>query len=273
MKVNLISDSSIALNKELEEKLEVKKVPFFLELDDEHYLDDDKFDTLDFVNKMKESDNVPKSAAPSPQAFFEKIEDDKENFIITISSKLSGTYQNAKIAEGMAENKYTYVIDSKSAVTGPTLIAIKLKEFEEKGYSFDEKVEKIEEFVSDMETFFVLEDFTNLIKNGRARKIAGALAKVLHIVPLSKGKDGSIELLGQARGMKRALKKLVDEIVKSAKDKENKICVIAHVFNEEAYKMIKKELEKRNIFESIEIVEPSGLGASYANKGGIVVSF
>lgn len=275
MGLNIISDSSIGLNSNLMESLSLNRIPFFLELDGEQYLDDDNFDTYRFVEKMVKSDNIPKSAAPSPKLFMEALREDEENFIVTISSKLSASYQNALIGVEMAKDriKNSYVVDSKSAVTGLTLIGIKLREYEGRGFSFEEKKEHIEEYIENMETIFVLEDFTNLIKNGRARKLAGAIFKALKITPIARGDNGSIELLSKARGMKKASDKIIDSIKKSTAEKKKDVCVIAHVLNEEIAEYIKGRLEELKLFTRIEIVEPSGLGALYANKGGIVVSF
>ena len=124
MKLNIISDSSIAYNEKLKKELNVKNVSFFLDLDEDQYVDDENFDVKKFLRQMKESDNIAKSRAPSPQSFVNMLQEDDENFIITISSHLSGTYQNAMIAQEMSKDKFknVHVFDSKSAVTGQTLI-------------------------------------------------------------------------------------------------------------------------------------------------------
>ena len=140
----IIADSSCELNKELKDKINLKSIPFSVEVDGKVFIDGDDFNQQSFVKEMANSSNAPTTAAPSPNLFLEAFEEGKENFVITLSSKLSATHNNAVLARDIfLENNEAkiHIFDSKSASSGETLIAVKLQECIDKEMSFEEIVE------------------------------------------------------------------------------------------------------------------------------------
>lgn len=272
----IIADSSCDTNKEILEKTQVKKVPFNIEIDDVHYVDHEDLDIEEFVRLMDVGEKTPKSSAPSPQLFIDRFEENTQNFVITISSKLSATYSNACLAKDVfLENHKAkiHVIDSKSASAGETLVAIKLREFIEENNSLEEITEKIEDFVENMKTFFILDEYDNLVKNGRMKQLAGAVIKALSIKPIMGADNGSIKLFGKGRGYQKAIQNLVKLVGEQKKDLKESILVIAHCNAKERAVNFKKMIEEKYNFKKIEIVETGMLSSVYANNGGIVIAF
>lgn len=272
----IIADSSCDTNPEIKEYIQVEKVPFSIEIDGEQYVDQDDFDVLDFIKKMDAGEKTPKSAAPSPQLFMSSFEEKAENFVITISSKLSATFSNACLAKDLfLENNESkiHIIDSKSAAAGETLVALKLREFIDANYSFEEIKEKIEDFVKEMKTFFILDEYDNLVKNGRMKQLAGAFIKALSIKPIMGANDGSIKLFGQGRGYQKAIRNLAKMVGEQKKDLEESVLVIAHCNAIERANHFKKIMEEKYAFKRIEIVETGMLSSVYANNGGIIIAF
>lgn len=95
----LIADSSCDLNKKLSKEVKVELVPFNIDVNGETFVDDGKTDLKKFMKNVDESKTAPTTAAPSPNLFMEKFKEKKEIFIVTISSKLSATYNNATLAK------------------------------------------------------------------------------------------------------------------------------------------------------------------------------
>lgn len=271
----IISDTCLELNEELEKKLNIKLVPFHLDLGDKTYVDEN-LDIRSFINDMHAYAGTAKSAAPSPQAFYEKMIGADEVFIITISSKLSTVYNSATIARDMFldefPDKKVHVFDSKSAVTGQTLIAIKIQEMIDQDKSFEDIVESVEDFIGQMQTYFILENLDNLIKNGRMSRLAGKIASALSINPVCKGNDGTIEVVNKARGMKAGIKRLIDEMLKGIYDTSSRTLVISHVLKPERAEEIKQKALEIATFKDVQIVGAKGLTSVYANEGGIVVA-
>lgn len=278
MKKKIIADSSCDTNKELYEYLDVKKVPFNIQIDEDHYTDHDDFQVVPFIEKMDAGKTTPKSSAPSPQLFMDRFEKNAENFVITISSKLSATYSNALLAKNLFLEDHSdtkiHVVDSKSASAGESLIAIKLREYINQNHSFEEIQEKIEDFVSSMKTFFILDEYGNLVKNGRMKQIAGAVIKALAFKPImGADSEGKIKLYGKGRGYKKAIDNLVKLIGEQKKNFEETILVIAHCNAVERAEDLKRRVLEKYPFKEIEIVETGMLSSVYANNGGIVIAF
>ena len=102
----ILCDSGTDFTKELKEKEEVIKIPLTLRLGDEDFVDDDNLDALYFLQKMKNYPDTPKSACPSPEDYMKYFDKADEIFIITISSKLSASYNSAKIAIDMYHEEH-----------------------------------------------------------------------------------------------------------------------------------------------------------------------
>lgn len=139
--------------------------------------DDETFNQLDFLRRVKESIKGPKSACPSPEEYMEAFEGEAENiYVVTLSGKLSGSYNSAVLASNLYNEEHEdsrkniYVFNSRSASIGETIIGLKIQELEEAGEPFKAVVDKTEEYISSMNTFFVLETLVTLKKAGRLSK-------------------------------------------------------------------------------------------------------
>lgn len=277
MSYRIIGDSCVDTNEKMEKELELIKVPFSVNIGEKVIVDED-IDLPMFLEEMNNSPEPTKTAAPSPGGFLSALEGAKEAFIVTISSKLSASYSNAVLAMEMAKEKCKdlqgVVIDSKSAMAGESLAALKIKEFMDLGLSVKEAGERVQQFINnEMQTFFVLETFDNLIKNGRMSLLKGKLAALLHISPIMYGDDGEIRLLETVRGNKKALRRMVEAIEERVENIEERILVIAHCNHEERANDVYQMVKERYRFKRIEIAPTTALGGVYSNQGGIVLAF
>lgn len=273
----IIVDSCAELNEEMIKQNNVRKADFHIDLDGKHFLANDEVNIDEFLDMMKNSKEVVRTAAPSPDAFYELAKGHDEIYFITISSRLSGSYNSAVIAKRMLEeenpNVKIHVFDSKSASNGETQIIRNIQNQFNLGKKFEEIVAFAEEKLAKMQTLFVLEDLDNLIKNGRMSKVAGFVASALSIYPIGIAVDGKIDVKHKPRGIKNAVNKLVDTIGEIADNLEDRVLYITHIRNMERAETIKnKALEKYN-FKNIEIFEGSALSTTYANRNGIIITF
>lgn len=275
----VIGDSSTEVNPAFLEKYPVDIVPFKLNLDGIEYVDDSNLDVDAFVETMKASSNLPKSACPSPSDFIERFDEDcDEIYIVTISSKLSGTYNSATMAINLyeAENqnqKKIHVFDSLGAAAGETLVARMIHECKNAGMTFDEVVDHVTKYTKDMRVMFISESLDNLIKNGRISKWKGMLATTLKIHPIM-GSDGEgeIKLVEKVRSANKAYLRLI-ELIENAMSKEEKpFFAVTHVGNPERANQIQEAIEKVGDIEVFNI-KCAGLSSLYADKKGIIVAF
>lgn len=276
----IIIDSCGELTDELKADTHFKSAALEMDVNGFHIVDDETFDQLDFLKKVKESPEAPKSSCPSPERYMEFYEGEEEHiYVVTLSDKLSGSYNSAVLAKNLYEEEHgeeakkIYVFNSKSASVGETLIGMKVQECEESGMSFEETVEAVEAYISGQHTFFVLETLETLRKNGRLSNVKAFVANALNIKPVMGSTDeGEICQLGQTRGMNKALKKMAEEAIEKTQDCENKTLAIAHCNCPKRAEAVKEEIEKTAKFKNIVIVNTAGISSMYANDGGVIVA-
>lgn len=278
MKYKIIVDSCCDFPEDFDDKA-ITKIALYLHVDDEVIIDDETFDQLAFIDKVRKSKESPKSACPSPQDYMKTFEGEEDNiFIVTLSKNLSASYNSAEVAkklylEEQGSHKNIYVFNSRSASSGETLIALKLKELAESGLSFDEIVEKVEDYIQQMDTYFVIESLETLQKNGRISNLQALVATVLNIKPvMGATAEGSIHKLDQARGIEKALKKMVDHIIEKTKNPESKVLAIAYCNCLDRALYVKDLLLRRVHFKEIILACTGGVSTLYANDGGIIIA-
>lgn len=275
----IVIDSCGELPEDLKADSHFESVALELEVDGCRIKDDATFNQLDFLRRVKESITGPKSSCPSPEQYMEAYAGEAEHvYVVTLSGGLSGSYNSAVLGKNLFEEEYPgqkqiYVFNSKSASIGETLIGIKVQELEEAGMPFAEVVERTEEYIASMNTFFVLETLETLRKNGRLSNLKAFIANTLNIKPvMGATKEGLICQLDQARGMNKALEKMVQNMIAKTKDCENRILAISHCNCPERAEIIKQKVEKIAKFKKIIVINTAGVSSMYANDGGVIMA-
>ena len=278
MSYKIIGDSCLDLTEEMKKDSHFQMIPLTLQVDDVQVIDDETFDQKRFLELVKNSPNCPKTACPSPETFKKAYACEEEDvYVITLTSKLSGTYNSALVGKEMYEEEYgpknITVIYSWSASAGELRLALFIEELCKAGTPFEEVVKKVEDFkTNQMKTFFVLETLDTLRKNGRLTGLQAFFATTLNIKPVMGAEEGTIIKLDQARGINKGLSRMCSIAVKSVPDPENRIAVVAHCNNADRAKLVKEELLKLAPFKQVVITETAGVATVYAGDGGIVMA-
>lgn len=278
MSYKIVVDSCCELPEEWKKDARFEIVPLELFIGDYQVTDDEKFNQADFLRRIAESSQCAKTACPSPERYMEAYNAPVDDvFVVTLSAKLSGSYNSAVLGKNLyyetyGNNKNIYICDSESACCGETQIAFKAMELEEAGVPFAEIVEQLEAFRDAMNTYFVLDDLETLRKNGRLTGVKALVATTLSIKPVMGAEKGVIIQRSQAVGMKKALAKLVDTVVKEAVEPEKKNLMITHVNCRERAEKVKQMLQEKAKFKNVRIMDAAGVSTVYANDGGVVVT-
>lgn len=278
MAVKIVADSSCDLSREMKENMNINIAPLILQLGDKNYLDDESLDIRDYVKAMGECENSPKTSCPSPEDYIKRYQGDESIFVVTLSNKLSGSYNSAILAKNIfleeVGQKFIHVFDSFSASAGETLIALKINELAKKNFSDIEILEKVTGYIKEMKTFFLLESLDHLAKAGRLNPIIAKLANMLSIKPIMGAtEEGTVKLVEKTRGYKKAFKRFVEIIGEQGSNLEEKVLGIAHCNALDKALNFKDEVLKKYNFKDIVIVEMGGLSSTYADDGGIVIAF
>ena len=277
MSYKVIVDSCGELTDEMKATGCFETASLKIEVAGHQIVDDETFDQEKFLELVADSPDCPKSSCPSPERYMEGFHCDAEHvYAVTLSAELSGSYNSALLGKNLYREEYgekdIHVFNSRSASVGETLIAMKIAECEEQGMTFQEVVDTVEEYIRQQDTYFVLETLETLRKNGRLTGLKAIVATALNIKPVMGATDeGTICQLGQARGIKRALVKMVDEIVKKLKESEKKILAISHCNCPERAGQVKEMLLEKADFRDVIILDTAGISSMYASDGGVIV--
>ena len=253
-------------------------VTLTLLVDGEEIIDDETFDQADFLAKVAASKESVKSACPAPESYMEAYSKADDIYVVTLSAELSGSYNSAVLGKNLYEEengtKNIHVVNSRGAATTQVLIARKLNEYASQGMPFEEVVDKIEEYTTSLRTYFVLETLEVLRKNGRLSRLSATIAGALNIKPVMIGtRDGVIQKAAQARGMKKALAKMVEHMGSEGRDLTRRQFVISHCNCYERAVYVKELIKKHLHAEDVDIVDTKGVSSLYACDGGIIVSY
>lgn len=274
MKRKIVYDAACDTNEEIRSTIQGTLVPLQISIGDKLYVDRGDVDIPEFLDAIDASETIPKTAAPSPQAFVDAAEDADEVFIVCMTPTVSSTYDNACVGAKMLEEegRRAYVFNSKTGSGGQANLCLKIREWIDEGLSFDDIVEKGDAYANVMQTYFILRDLNTLIKSGRLPKFAGKVAGRLSIVPILHTVNGTIESKGFKRGFDRALKR-VYEIIEEQKDLAEKTLFVMHTGAREKAEEVARDLMERAKFKAFQIIETGGLISVYAARGGIVLNF
>ena len=278
MSYKVVIDSCGELLDEWKQDPRFESVALTLSVDGVNIIDDETFDQADFLKRVAECPECPKSACPSPERYMRAFDCEAEHvYAVTLSAELSGSYNSAVLGKNLLQqdhpDRQIHIFNSKSASVGQTLIAMKIQECEEAGLPFEQVIETVDAYIEQQHTFFVLDNLETLRKNGRLSKVKALVASALKIKPvMGSTEEGAICQLDQARGMNKALVKMAQAIVEKTADSGQKTLAISHCNCHERAILLKNALEERMPIKKIVILDTAGVSSMYANDGGVIVA-
>lgn len=285
MSYQILVDSCGDLSEGMKRNARIKSVPLHIRVGKKEYMDDEKLNCLELLSDIAHSRQLPTSACPSPAQYVDACDKEAERiYIVTGSSALSGSYNSACLARMMLTEEREAdterprqkicVLDSRSASAGEMLIVRQIIQWENRGMPMETIAAKMQSYIKNMMTRFVLEDLTILERSGRLTGLKAKLADALHICPvLGSTKEGTICQTGQARGIKRAVSSMIRRISEDGKQKEIGRIIISHCFQEEMAAEVKRKLKKRFPDVPVSLVETGGIPSMYAGRGGLIVAY
>lgn len=276
MKTRIIVDSTADLMPDTKERVHV--VPLTVHFGEQEYIDGVTIDHKTFYEKLVESDTLPTTSQATPDNFmteFEKAGQAGESAVaITISSKLSGTYQSATIAAHDYEN--IYVVDSGSAAIGSGILVELAVELADEGMDAKAIAERLEEEKKKIVLVALVDTLEYLKKGGRVSKTVAFAGAMLNIKPVIAVDDGEILMLGKARGSKMGNNLLVQEIEKAGGVDFSKPVLLGFTGLSDAL-LVKYIEDSKPIWESgLDEVRYTPIGSvigTHAGPGAIAVAF
>ena len=212
MSVQIIVDSSVDVAERFRERLHI--VPLIIHFGEEELIDGVTINKEQFYRRLVESEQLPFTSQASPVAFqkvYEEVTQAGDSaVVITLASKLSGTYQSACIAAGDFDN--IYVVDSQTAAIGAGVLTEYALARAEAGIGARELASELEQKREDVCLVALLDTLEYLKRGGRISKTAALAWGLLNIKPMITVRDGEVVLIGKARGSKQGNSLLVEKI-------------------------------------------------------------
>lgn len=218
MSIHIVTDSASDILPAEAKALGIHIVPMTVNFGGKEYADGIELDHSAFYEKLIESDTLPTTTQATPHSFhqlFEKLAVGDDIVIaIVLSSRLSGTYQSACIAADDFPGQ-VYVVDSLSATVGERLLVLNCLDYCRQGCSVQEIVEKLNADREKLCILALLDTLEYLKKGGRISSAVAFAGGVLSIKPVITIENGSVALVGKARGSKNGnnlLRKMVEDV-------------------------------------------------------------
>lgn len=279
MSVRIIIDSASDLTKEQADALGLDFLPLKTIFGEEEYLDGINLSHRQFYEKLIEGDCLPTTSQISPHDFEQIYEDVKKKgdsaVVITLSSKLSGTFQSANIALDDYEDCIT-IVDSENVCLGEQILVMYACRLRNEGASATEIANALNQRKKDVRVLALLDTLEYLKRGGRISKTTALAGNLLSIKPVIAIVDGEVAVLGKARGSKNGCNMLREEISKcNGIDFSMPLCLgFTGLDDTLLQKYIK---DNADLWEShIEKLPISSIGSTigtHTGPGGICVSF
>lgn len=278
---NIVSDSSCDLRTSAfhSDRVLFHSVPLRIQVGDQEFVDNDDLSVPEMLRAMAAEKSASSSACPSPADFAKAFEAGDCTVCFTISSNLSGTYNSAIMARDMVLEEYpekrVCVIDSRATAGAMVLLIRRAKELMEADETgdFDGICAQLRLYQAALRTCFTLENFDNLIKNGRMRPLVGTLLHSLGIHVIADATpQGTIHVADKARGEAKTYK-AITTLMRSSKDCTGAEVVISHCENLSGALKLKQQILEDLPVRSVEILSCRGLTSFYAMQKGLILGF
>ena len=204
MTVKIIVDSACDISAREAERLGIIRLPLIVRFDQTEYEDGITLTNEEFYQKLSESDNLPTTSQLTPAAFakvFDEVSAANDSaVVITVSAKLSGTYQSAVMAASNYSN--IHVVDSATVCIGERILTERALALSKQSLSATQIVEKLNEVKQHIALYALLDTLIYLKKGGRISPATAFAGELLAVKPLISVEDGEVKLIGKARGTK-----------------------------------------------------------------------
>lgn len=275
MAIKIITDSTCDLPDYLVKELGIIIVPLKVLFGEETYRDGIDLTPAAFYQKLSQHKVLPTTAQVNPGEFIEDfskyINQGDEVIGIFISSKLSGTYSSAVMAQEELGKDRIHLVDSESASFGLGMFVIQAARMVLQGKTAGEIVQWIEDIKNKVSFYGIIDNLDNLKKGGRLSSTSAFAGSLLGIKPIITLKEGALAMAGKARGQKKAFTWVLEDLKKNV-DLNGKFVCIAHASALEGLAEFKQLILKNYKPQEIVEIEIGSVIGTHTGPGCIGIS-
>ncbi|KOO50795.1 DegV family protein [Priestia koreensis] len=271
-KIKIVTDSTADLTKEEIEQYGVEVIPLSICIDNQTYLDRVDITPTEFIEKMKHSNELPKSSQPAIGEFVELYErlssDGSEILSIHMTGGMSGTVRAAESAAQMVDANVT-VIDSMYISKGLAFQVIEASNMVKEGKGISEIVKRLEDIRRNTTLFVVVDTLENLIKGGRIGRGKALIGSLLNIKPIASLADGVYTPVSKARSHSQVVKFLTKQFQEAIQGKTVKGVGLVHAEGIELANRVKEAVINVSGFSKFSIEDTTPIISTHTGVGAI----
>ncbi|KRF57351.1 fatty acid-binding protein DegV [Bacillus sp. Soil531] len=271
-KIKVVTDSTIDLTLEEAEKYGIEMIPLCINIDNETYLDRVELTPADFIEKMKNSKELPKSSQPAIGSFVEVYErlvsEGYDVISIHMTGGMSGTVRAAESAAQMVEGNIT-VVDSMYITKALSFQVFEAVKMIEDGHTVEEIVSRLEEVRQNTNLFVVVDTLENLVKGGRIGRGKGLIGSLLNIKPIASLADGVYTPVAKVRSHSQIVKFLTKQFEEHTEGKSIKGVGLVHADGFGLASKLKESIVKARGYTQLSIEDTTPIISTHTGIGAI----
>lgn len=260
------------LQQEELQRFNITVVPLTIYIDEESYLDGVEISPSTFIEKMKQSKELPKSSQPSIGRFVEVYnelgKDGSDILSIHMTGGMSGTVQAAEAASKICDANVT-VVDSRYISKALAFQVVEAANMAAEGKQINEIIAKLEEIRKQTKLYVVVDTLENLVKGGRIGKGKAFIGSLLNIKPIANLDNGEYNPVTKARSHSQVVKFLSKKFVEDIKNKKIMSVGLVHAEGLELARKLKEKIIELTGFDKIEIEETTPIISTHTGIGAI----
>ncbi len=278
MSIKILADSVSDIPNKIRHELGIEIVPLEVNFENRSYKDGNELESKDFFTMLRAADKLPTTSQVNPgdfiRVFKKHIENGDDVILVTLSSKLSGTYSAAVTAKEYldAGDKVT-IIDSQSVSLGYGLMVIEAANLQNRGATKAEIVKMIASRIGSIENIFVFDTLTYLHKGGRLSAGEAMIGGLLNIKPIITIVEGELKPLDKVRGRKKTIQWVINKMKSSEIDFSDKTVAMYHADDHEYMMEFKSRLELELGVKNWIIGEVGAVVGTHSGPGCVAISY
>lgn len=275
--IKIIADTTCGLPIDELRNIGVDVIPQIIIFGEESYRDDNEIDTPTFLAKLKETKDLPKTAAPPPALYeplFRKYAEEGHSIVIpTPSTDLSGTYRSAEVAAEMVPEADVHILDTRTIAGGLGVLVKKAKILADQGNSAETIIQELRALSKKEVVYFLVDTLEYLHKGGRIGKASYLVGSVLQMKPILGVDDGKVTAIEKQRTSSKALSRLKSLVLEQCPRCKEAQITISHCGGEVRAKQLAHELEQALDLDTIPVYVVPPAIVVHGGPGVISVSF
>jgi DegV family protein with EDD domain len=274
--VKIVTDSTVDIDQSIIDELDIKIVPLSITIDEKSYIDRFGIKPDEFLNKMKESKELPKSSQPAVGTFVETYDELGKNgsrvLSIHMTGGMSGTVQSAESASNISDADVT-VVDSRFISFALSFQVMEAAKMAKEGKNVEEILKRLDTVRANTDLFIMVDTLDNLVKGGRIGRGKALIGSLLSIKPIASLADGVYTPVNKVRSHSQVIKFYTKQFKEDIAGKTVKRVGIAHAGCVKLAETLKASMQEVSGFQDVEIAFTTPVISTHTGPGALALMY